>query len=299
MFLTSNLGAREMGKAFQPDIGFQGPDRRSPERVGDRLQTIGVAAVRRRFSPEFVNRIDAVISYRPLGSDALGAIVDQHVEELRRHVNTRLADKSFGITVTPAARQLLLDRGTSAEYGARELRRTVHRMLTQPLAALVAGGAVAPRSTVTVDLAADGASLSLRSDAVPAAAATSPRPVVLVLDENAQLAKWLDHVCGDAGVTGLTAANAAEARDIVARYRVDLAIVYSVHAGRRRAGRRARPARRRPAPQRGGDHRRRAVARRGGVLRAPGVPRPPQAVPSRGSDCAVRAKVAKTSAAAG
>ena len=225
VFLTSNLGAREMGKVFQPDIGFHGPDRRSPERVGDRLQTIGVAAVRRRFSPEFVNRIDAVISYRPLDGDALGAIVDQHVEELRQHVNTRLADKSFGIGVTRAARQLLLDRGTSAEYGARELRRTVHRMLTQPLAALVAGGAVAPRSTVTVDVAADGASLSLRSDAAPAAAAASPRPVVLVLDENAQLAKWLDHVCGDAGVTGLTAANAAEARDIVARYRVDVAIV--------------------------------------------------------------------------
>jgi len=227
VFLTSNLGAREMLKAVQPDIGFQGSERPSTEFVADRLQTIGIAAVRRRFSPEFVNRIDAVITYRPLDADALGAILDHHVEELRQHVRTRLGDRSFGIEVMPDARKLLLDRGTSVEYGARELRRTVHRMLTQPLAALVADGTVPPRSIVTVDLADDGASLALRSDAAPAVPADSGslRPVVLVLDENAHLAKWLDHVCGLAGVTALTAASAKEARDIVARYHVDLAIV--------------------------------------------------------------------------
>jgi len=227
VFLTSNLGAREMLKAVQPDIGFQGTDRRSAGSLADRLQTIGVAAVRRRFSPEFVNRIDVVITYRPLDAEALGEILDHHVEELQQHVNSRLGERSFGIEVTAAARRVLLERGTSQEYGARELRRTVHRLLTQPLAALVADEGCEPGAIVTVDAGGDEGALVLRSGPAPVPAGTPrlPRPVVLVLDENAHLARWLEHVCGGAGVTTVTAASAKDARTLVARHAVDLVIV--------------------------------------------------------------------------
>ena len=148
-------------------IGFQGAERRSPESIADRLQTVGFNAVRRRFSPEFVNRIDVVITYGPLDANALGAILDHHMAELQQHVRNRLGERSFDIEVTAAARQLLLDRGTSEEYGARELKRTIHRLLTQPLAALVAHGNVPPGGRVTVDLSADGDGLSLAAEEGP------------------------------------------------------------------------------------------------------------------------------------
>jgi CheY-like chemotaxis protein len=224
VFLTSNLGAREMLKAVQPHMGFHGVDRRSLKATADRLQSIGQAAVRRQFSPEFVNRMDVVITYRPLDRAAFEQILDHHVEELQQHINARLGDRAFTIALTPAARQRLVDRGTSQEYGARELRRTVHRLLTQPLAALVADGLTRPCGVVAIDADADGPALTLRPDPVPATGAIT-QPVVLVLDENAHLGKWLEHVCAGAGVTALTAATAKDARDLMARHHVDLAIV--------------------------------------------------------------------------
>jgi CheY-like chemotaxis protein len=227
VFLTSNLGARDMLKAVQPNIGFQGADRRSSEVVADRLQSIALAAVRRRFSPEFVNRIDVVISYRPLDVAAYEEILDHHIEELQQHINTRLGDRAFTIEVAAAARRRLLERGTSEEYGARELRRAVHRLLTQPLAALVADGLTRPGGVISIDADAHGEGLALRPDrgtAVVADAATAT-PVVLVLDENVHLAKWLEYVCAGAGVTALTAATAAEARRLMAQHVIDLAIV--------------------------------------------------------------------------
>ena len=138
IFLTSNLGAREMFKEARPEIGFTTGESRTAAEITGRLESIGLAAVRKRFSPEFVNRIDVVITYQPLNTDALAEILDHHLGELQRHVHRRLGERSFEIEVSQAARQLLLGKGASVEYGARELKRTIHRMLTQPLATLVA-----------------------------------------------------------------------------------------------------------------------------------------------------------------
>src|SRR5438105_3904257 len=135
VFLTSNLGAREMMKEINPDFGFQsaaGKDRPASD-LTNKLQAIALVAVRKRFSPEFVNRIDCVITYQPLTPESLSAILDQHITDLQSHVNTRLGNRSFTLDVPPETRQYLLGKGTSAEYGARELNRTIHRYLTQPL----------------------------------------------------------------------------------------------------------------------------------------------------------------------
>ena len=101
-------------------------------------------AVRKRFSPEFVNRIDAVITYQPLSVESLSTILGLHIVDLQTHVNTRLGNRSFTLEVPHEARQFLIDKGTSSEYGARELNRTIHRYLTQPLATLVAANLVSP-----------------------------------------------------------------------------------------------------------------------------------------------------------
>src|SRR5438093_7520877 len=130
IFLTSNLGAREMLREVRPNIGFQAMESRTSAEIANRLESIGLAAVRKRFSPEFLNRIDVVITYQPLDETSLSEILDHHIAELQRHVHTRLGERSFEIEVTPAARKLLLEKGASQEFGARELKRTIHRLLT-------------------------------------------------------------------------------------------------------------------------------------------------------------------------
>jgi ATP-dependent Clp protease ATP-binding subunit ClpA len=226
VFLTSNLGAREMLRVVRPNIGFQSVERRSAQSLAMRLRAVGVEAVRKRFSPEFVNRIDAVITYRPLDAASLEAILGQQVAELQQHITTRLGDRAFDVVVSEGARQLLLARGTSDEFGARELRRTVHRLLTQPIAALVADGDVAPRSTVFVELAGDGESIVFRHEAPAAGPVPEPwRPTVLIADENEHILSSLAHALSAAGMTPVTAGTAASARACGEAHRPDVVIV--------------------------------------------------------------------------
>jgi len=209
IFLTSNLGARDMVSELNPGLGFDTPPRRPGAELSAHLERVGLRAVQRHFSPEFVNRIDAVITYRPLDNESLVAILEQHVVELQRHVQNRLGSRSFDIEVAPAARFFMLEKGTSMEYGARELRRIIHVHLTQPLAAMVANGEVTPGAQVTVDLHEDGDHLTLL------AVGGTPLPAiprtVLAIDDNEAVLGWLRRVLSDEGhrvVVGTTVKDA-------------------------------------------------------------------------------------------
>jgi ATP-dependent Clp protease ATP-binding subunit ClpA len=169
IFLTSNLGARELQKEIQPDFGFEALAPRSALRsaphaaphTNAKLDRIGMGAVRRKFPPEFVNRIDAVITYQPLGAAALAQIVDQQITVLERHIQNRLGERAFELRVDRAVRQFLLRTGTSSEYGARELKRTILRNLTQPLAAMTANGEIPPDAIVNAEMDQNGEKLVL------------------------------------------------------------------------------------------------------------------------------------------
>jgi CheY-like chemotaxis protein len=227
IFLTSNLGAREMMREMQPRLGFQSGEARTSVPT-DRIESIGIAAVRRRFSPEFVNRIDAVVTYQPLDDAALATIVDHHIEELQRHVFTRLGERSFEVDVTAAARQLLLGQGANPEYGARELKRTIHRLLTQPLAVLVASGRVVPGSRVVVDVdSAQPDRLSIVPLDEPSRIEIPARaqPTVLVLDDNESLLKLLAERLTDKAITVVTAGTAAQARELFEKQKPDAALL--------------------------------------------------------------------------
>ncbi len=227
IFLTSNLGAREMLAAVGDPIGFRGAPPASAERTSDVLHSVAYNAVRKRFTPEFVNRIDVVITYEPLDAQALGQILDHHVAELKQHVRNRLGARSFDIEVSSAARELLLGRGTSKEFGARELKRTVHRMLTQPLAALLADGGVAPGALVQVEVAPDGTTLELRASpgTSPPPVEVNTRPVVLAVDENTHLLVRLERALIEAGVAVIAATTAQDARQMAAREQPDVAFI--------------------------------------------------------------------------
>jgi ATP-dependent Clp protease ATP-binding subunit ClpA/ActR/RegA family two-component response regulator len=211
IFLTSNLGARDMLSELQPTLGFDTEPRRPGADLSAHLERVGLRAVQRHFSPEFVNRIDAVITYRPLGNESLVAILEQHVVELQRHVQNRLGSRSFDIEVAPAARFFMLEKGTSMEYGARELKRIIHVHLTQPLAAMVANGEVTPGAQVTVDLHEDGDHLTLLAvGGTPLP--TTPPSTVLAIDDNEAVLGWLNRVLGDEGHRVLLGSTVEDAR---------------------------------------------------------------------------------------
>src|SRR5262245_54769149 len=100
IFLTSNLGAREMMKELQPQLGFRSAAVAESADLTKKLEGIALNAVRKMYSPEFVNRIDAVITYQPLDSEALELILDQQIADLQEHVNGRLGDKCFRIDIS-------------------------------------------------------------------------------------------------------------------------------------------------------------------------------------------------------
>jgi ATP-dependent Clp protease ATP-binding subunit ClpC len=127
-----------------------------------KASTIGMAAVRSKFSPEFVNRIDSVITYKPLDRDACGLILDQIFAGFSKLIAQRLGSDGFRLQCTVAGRNQLLDLGTSLEFGARELKRTVQRNFIQPVAALVAQGRVPAGSTVILDAKGGEFNLLLR-----------------------------------------------------------------------------------------------------------------------------------------
>ncbi len=162
IFLTSNLGAKAISRINKPDFGFEAMLPTAPVEDSSRVQNIGMAAVRRKFSPEFVNRIDSVITYKPLDRAACESILEHIFSNFTRMIQTRLGLRGFRLQCTPAGRNLLLDVGISVEFGARELKRTVQRNFIQPLAALVAQGKVPPGSTVILDAKAGDFTILLR-----------------------------------------------------------------------------------------------------------------------------------------
>jgi CheY-like chemotaxis protein len=214
VFLTSNLGAREMLREINPDFGFQSVKPAERRDLTSKLQNIALVSVRKRFSPEFVNRIDCIITYQPLTPESLSAILDQQITDLQNHVNTRLGSRSFTLEVPFDSRQFLLMRGTSAEYGARELNRTIHRYLTQPLATVVATGQVNPGARVRVEVADGTDKLNIRLLETDAAQAPA-NPTVLLVDDNRDLLHFLERLMADAGWTLLTAESATEAKKLV------------------------------------------------------------------------------------
>ena len=224
VFLTSNLGAREMLREINPEFGFQSAQSGERADLTGKLQNIGLVAVRKRFSPEFVNRIDCIITYQPLTPEALSAILDHQITDLQNHVITRLGNRSFTLEVPFEARQFLLQKGTSSEYGARELNRTIHRYLTQPLATLVATNQVNPGARVHVEVAEPPEKLNIR--ATESQDAPAPvHPTVLLVDDNRDLLHFLERLMADAGWTLLTAESATEAKRLALMHKPNAALL--------------------------------------------------------------------------
>jgi len=145
VFLTSNLGAAEMSSLVSPRLGFQAPSIEDVDgslKLSARISSAGIAAARRKFTPEFINRLDKIVVFRSLGNEELRRIVDIELEMVQQRIQTAAASEPFVVNVTDTAREFLLVEGTDFRYGARQLKRAIERLLVQPLSNLMASGQI-------------------------------------------------------------------------------------------------------------------------------------------------------------
>src|SRR5260370_5626593 len=142
VFLTSNLGAAEMNSLLSPRLGFHVPSFEDNAKLGARISDTGIAAARRKFTPEFINRLDKIVVFKSLGAEELRRIADIELEMVQRRIQTAAAGKPFLVNVTDAAREFLLAEGTDFRYGARHFKRAIERLLVHPLSNLMASGQI-------------------------------------------------------------------------------------------------------------------------------------------------------------
>jgi ATP-dependent Clp protease ATP-binding subunit ClpA len=139
IFMTSNLGAAEMNAVLRPGLGFADAPAAGRE-LAEKLARAGTEAARRRFTPEFLNRIDRVVTFQPLGAAELQKILDIELKAVETRVLRATGARAAAFDVTGAARELLLREGTDTRYGARHLKRAVERRLVHPISNLIATG---------------------------------------------------------------------------------------------------------------------------------------------------------------
>ena len=140
IILTSNLGSQYLLDGIEPDGS-----------ISEEAQEAVMAELKRSFRPEFLNRLDETILFRPLTKDNLNGIIDIMVASLRK----RLADRGLGLELTDEAKSLIIERGFDPLYGARPLRRYLQSSVETLIARRILSGEVAPDSTIVVD-AEDG-----------------------------------------------------------------------------------------------------------------------------------------------
>jgi ATP-dependent Clp protease ATP-binding subunit ClpB len=135
----------------------------------DEARREAMAALRAAFRPEFINRIDEIVIFNPLGKSQLGKIVGM----LLKSVEKLLADRQITLEMTPTAQELILRQGYDPAYGARPLRRTLQRLIQDPLAMQILEGKVLPGEHVRVDCDGSGEKMKFANAAAkqPAAAA--------------------------------------------------------------------------------------------------------------------------------
>jgi ATP-dependent Clp protease ATP-binding subunit ClpA len=162
IFLTSNLGAAEMCALSNPRLGFHSPVAEDAGLQGGRdarMARIGADAARRKFTPEFINRLDKIVVFKPLGEEELSTILDIELGAVQQRIQTAAANMPFEFSLTDSARELLLREGTDARYGARHLKRAIERLVVQPLSNLMASGQIHRGDSIRVSHREDSPSL--------------------------------------------------------------------------------------------------------------------------------------------
>jgi ATPases with chaperone activity, ATP-binding subunit len=152
--MTSNLGAREISELISGGIGFAPAHvslNAGETRVEQQIYHMALEAARRKFSPEFMNRIDKVVVYRPLNEHHLLQIVDLELEAVQDRI-MHSAGAKFVLQYSDAAKDMLLKEGLDLRYGARHIKRSIERFLVHPVSSLIATEQMQSGDVVHVDV---------------------------------------------------------------------------------------------------------------------------------------------------
>jgi len=177
IFLTGNLGAAEMNAILRPGLGFASLQAEQQHANGivdvetaAKISRAALEAARRKFTPEFMNRIDRTVVFRPLGTVELRKILTIELNDVQRRIFSAPTSVPFVVMFTDPARDYLLLEGTDMKYGARHLKRAVERNVVQPLSNLIATGQVRCGDLIRVDYDETQACLSFfkESEDMPA-----------------------------------------------------------------------------------------------------------------------------------
>jgi ATP-dependent Clp protease ATP-binding subunit ClpB len=172
IFMTSNLGAAEMSSIMNPKLGFQTQQVRESacsgqmdEKTTGKLARTGLEAARRKFTPEFMNRLDKIVTFQPLGSEQLKKVLDIELNLVQQRIFNTAAERAFVFTVSDTSKDFLLTEGTDMKYGARHLKRAIERLLVQPMSNLIATDQVRGGDWIRVDFDNDAHKLSFAREA--------------------------------------------------------------------------------------------------------------------------------------
>ena len=150
IFLTSNLGGGEITELMHGGMGFIQPEDRSMTNLDEKVERTAVEAARRKFSPEFMNRLDKIVVFHPLNREQLAEVLQIELGQLQQRI-LETQNGQFLLRVTDAGREFLLGEGTDQRYGARHLKRAIERHVVFPLANLLATGQVKSGDMLCID----------------------------------------------------------------------------------------------------------------------------------------------------
>jgi ATP-dependent Clp protease ATP-binding subunit ClpA len=160
IFLTSNLGSQEVMRLMRGGLGFSPVQDNHEQELDQKIYQTAMEASRRKFSPEFMNRIDKVIVFRLLNRDSLEKILDIELGRVQDRIMAATEGNPFVFICTPAARDFLLQEGTDQKFGARHLKRAIERYLVFPISNLLATHQIKLGDLITVDRSPDGSKLA-------------------------------------------------------------------------------------------------------------------------------------------
>jgi ATP-dependent Clp protease ATP-binding subunit ClpB len=150
IFLTSNLGGGEISELMNGGMGFVQPTGKPDAQLNQKVERTAVEAARRKFSPEFMNRLDKVVCFHPLKREQLEEVLDIELGQVQQRV-LETAKGQFLFRVTNPGKEFLLQEGTDQRYGARHLKRAIERHVVYPLANLLATEQVHLGDLVCID----------------------------------------------------------------------------------------------------------------------------------------------------
>ena len=151
IFFTSNLGSHEVSNLMSGGIGFSSLPQEQDEELDRKIYRTATEAARRKFSPEFMNRIDKVIVFQALQREHLEKILDIELGRVQERIISSSDGNQFVFKCTTSAREFLLHEGTDKKFGARQLKRAIERHLVSPLSNLLATRQIQLGDLVTVD----------------------------------------------------------------------------------------------------------------------------------------------------